>query len=219
MHRLNDRRRAGTRKSFREREQIYARGSPCEFVYIVDAGELINVVVSPEGHELVIQRAGKGDIVPLTGLLLLQDGAAYRTDCIAQTECKVTEVAASEVRAILAKRPELTLHLFDLSLKRLRERTQQFADCALLSVHSRVCEWLLQSARKQGIKSSNSIVLDEHYSKRLIGLFLGGVSRESISRELSALSRAGLINRNGGHITLMDISGLTRWSAKPRRRK
>src|SRR5215210_157527 len=102
MHRLNDLRRVGTRKSFREREQIYTRGSPCEFVYLVDAGEVINVVVSPEGHELVIQRASKGDIVPLTGLL--QDGGAYRTDCIAQTECKVTEVAASDLRPILAKR-------------------------------------------------------------------------------------------------------------------
>jgi CRP-like cAMP-binding protein len=189
---------------YKARQRIYAKGAQAREVFILNSGEALNIVVSADGHELVLQRVCPGDIVPMTGLL---GDAIYQTDCVAQVDCEFTRVPVPALRTILQSDPVLSFYVLEIALKRLRHRSQQLTDTAFLPVRSRLSKWLLQRLEEKG-SAQNNAVLDLNGSERLIGLALGGVSRETVSRHLSALVQAQVIARSGKKITIRDVAKL-----------
>lgn len=187
------------------RERIYTKGSPAREVFILSAGEAINSFTSSGGQEFLLQCVCPGDIVPITALL---GDDVYQTDCIANQACEFTRLEVSAARNALRIDPQLSFHVLELALKRLRRRSQQLTDSAFLPVRGRVCKWLLERAAEQSSKVSNGTVLDLKGSDRLIGLALGGVSRETISRHLSALTKGQVISRSGKQIIIRDAAKL-----------
>ena len=206
MHRLNILRRLGTATRFRAGAIIYERGSPAETVYIVESGEVIKKITSPEGHEIAIQRAVPNEMIPMTSLCA--SGGRYQTDCTAHTDCELTAVGVPALRRALKDHHDLTLLLLNMSLRSLWTRNRQLADCSLSSVRAKLCKWLLEIAAEQRAADNRKIGVDFHYSERVIGLFLGGVSRESVSRKMSFLIKVGLIRRDGPLLTIPDPAKL-----------
>jgi CRP-like cAMP-binding protein len=125
---------------FRAKQRIYSKGAQARDVFILNSGEALNILVSPNGHELVLQRVCPGDIVPMTGLL--GDGI-FQTDCVAQMDCEVTQVRVSALRTALQNDPVLSFYVLEQALKRLKRRSQQLTDTAFLPVRSRLSKWLL----------------------------------------------------------------------------
>src|SRR5687768_328152 len=95
---------------YKARQRIYAKGARACEVYILNVGEAVNVLVSPDGHELVLQRVCPGDIVPITGLL--GDGI-YHSDCVAQIDCEVTHVQVTALREALQSDPVLSFYVLE----------------------------------------------------------------------------------------------------------
>ena len=128
---------------YKARQRIYAKGAQAREVFVLNSGEALNILVSPDGHELVLQRVSPGDIVPMTGLL---GGGIYQTDCVAQIDCEVTHVPVLALRKALQSDPVLSFYVLEQALKRLRRRSQQLTDSAFLPVRSRLSKWLLERA-------------------------------------------------------------------------
>jgi CRP-like cAMP-binding protein len=189
---------------YKAKQRIYIKGAQAREVFILNSGEALNILVSPDGHELVLQRVCPGDLVPMTGLL--GDGI-YQTDCIAQTNCEVTHMAASTLRKVLQSDPVLSFYVLEQALRRLKRRSQQLTDTAFLPVRARLSKWLVERLEEQG-NGGNDAVLDLNGSERLIGLALGGVSRETVSRHLSVLVQAQVIARSGKKIIIRDVAKL-----------
>jgi CRP-like cAMP-binding protein len=180
---------------FRAGEKVYLKGSLAHYIYIVRSGELIASSLSFNGREVVIGSVSKGELVPMISLL---EGATYNTDCTAVTAAELLAVRSSELRKLLRSDAELSSHLLNMALERLKRRTEQLEDAALLPVGNRICKWLIEHAKQ----SADGATIELHESERLIGLSLGGISRESVSRHLGALLKSGLITRNGRRVRI-----------------
>ena len=71
-----------------------------------------------------------------------------------------------------------------------------------ISVSGRVAAWLLHRAKMEKSATLRLCVTQEMLARQM------GISRESLSRELSALASAGLIDRERRNITLLDPDAL-----------
>ena len=180
--------------------QIYAKGTPAGRVFIALSGEAITVSTGFDGREVVFYRMDNSyGVAPLTALL---GDVTYQHDCIAYSDCELRVIDTQEVIGVVRKDPDLALHLLNLSLRLLIRRTQQWEDGALLSTGARVAKWLLEHTKKCSFTGSSIIELRE--TARMIGLALGGVSRESVSRSLTELDRAGIIRKYEKTVWILD---------------
>lgn len=195
----------GKRVRFRAGQKIYAKGAPATHLFIVVSGELLTTAASPDGREIVFYRmdASYGP-APLTALL---DGAIYENDCVAQNDCELIVVKVAAFRGLLREDAALALHFLQIALQRLSRRTQRWEDASLLKTGARICKWIVEYASERG-GLSNGSVLELNDTERLIGLSLGGVSRESVSRHLVALEIAGIIGRSPKKIAILNASKL-----------
>jgi len=204
MDPLLDLRSSGRSARYRPRERIYTKGVPAREVFILESGETVNALTSPDGHELVLQRVCCGDLVPITALL--GDGS-YQTDCIALTDCEATRLDVQTVRKVLRSDAASSFYVLEVALRRLRGRSQQLTDAVFLPVRSRLCKWLLERAAEVS-NGESECRIELNGSERLLGLALGGVSRETVSRQLSTLMKAQVIARVGKHIIIRDMAKL-----------
>ena len=185
-------------------QRIYSRGMPADEAYIVTSGELLATGSSADGREVVFYRMNPDyGLGPLTALC----GGVYDNDCVAQCDCELIVIKAREVRDLLREDHDLALYLLEQSLQRLKRRTQQWEDASLLSAGARLCKWLVEYAVKNNRLYDGSI-LEMNVSTRIIGLSLGGVSRENVSRNFVTLAHAGVIARTRKTLQIRDVATL-----------
>jgi CRP-like cAMP-binding protein len=194
----------GRTAHFKAGDRIYCKGLPADEIYIVTSGELLTTGSSPDGREVVVYRMNSDyGLGPLTVLC----GGVYDNDCVAQTDCELIVIKAAEMRSALRKDHDLALHILDQAVARLKRRTQQWEDASILCTGARLCKWLLEYASKRhGLYDGARIEMD--VSERIIGLSLGGISRESVSRTLGVLARAGVIARTRKTFRVLNVSTL-----------
>jgi CRP/FNR family transcriptional regulator len=185
-------------------ERIYSKGMPVVEAYIVVSGEIMATSTSADGQEIVFYRMGPDyGLAPITALC----GGTYENDALAVTHCELLGIKATDLRAVLSKDPNLAVYFLDLALKRLRSRTQQWEDLSVLGAGARICKWLVKLASSQDALY-NASTLDLPESERIIGQLLGGISRESVSRNLVALATAGVIARKGKSLRILNAPRL-----------
>jgi CRP-like cAMP-binding protein len=170
-------------------------------MFIVRSGELITTATAADGREVVFYRMDcHYGPAPLTALI---GEMCYENDCFAHTDSELIVVETSEIRKALQTQPGAMSYILDLALRRLSRRTRQWEDASLLTVGARIGKWLLEHATKCGsVHASDAFELRE--TERLIGLSLGGISRESVSRHLAGLARAGVISKQDKTICIID---------------
>jgi CRP/FNR family transcriptional regulator len=197
-------RNLGRRLQFNAGDRIYSKGMAALEAYIVVSGEILATSASADGQEVVFYRMGPDyGLAPITALC----GGTYENDAVAATDCELLEVKAADVRALLSQDHDLALYFLELALKRLRCRTQQWEDVALLSAGARICKWLVELASSKGALCDSSM-LEVSDSERIIGQSLGGISRESVSRILAALATVGVIAKKGRSFRILNASRL-----------
>lgn len=197
-------RKLGRTARFKAGERIYSKGMPAHEAYIVTFGEVLATGASADGREVVFYRMGPDyGLGPLTALC----GGVYDNDCVARSDCELIVIKAAEARELLRKDHDLTLYLLEEALARLRRRMQRWEDTSILSAGARLCKWLVDYASKNN-KVYDGSVLELDESERIIGLSLGGVSRESVSRGFAALAQAGVIARRRKTLQILNVATL-----------
>jgi CRP/FNR family transcriptional regulator len=194
--------RLGKPVRFRAGEKIYRKDTPATLVYFVTAGEVVATNVGADGREAVLYRMGPGyGLAPLTALAV----KCYENDCFAETDCQLIAIKTAEVRGHIRTHHEVAIYVLDLALQRLSRRTQQWEDVVLLSAGGRIAKWLLEYVLKHAAQAGEVLTLQT--SEYDIGLSLG-LSRESVSRHLAALTHYGVIARTGKQLRITNESRL-----------
>lgn len=182
---------------------IHRQGDPAQSFYVLAAGRLKAYRTSAEGRQEVVDLLGSGD--GFGGLDSF--GRAQHTETVeALTSVCVLQIGAPGFHQILREFPPVALRLIDdLSTQLLESR----ASVALRSttVTERVAATLLRLAEKFGERQGERVLIQMPLTRAdLAGMT--GSTPESVSRAMSRLRSAGLVESGRRWTRILDLDGL-----------
>jgi CRP-like cAMP-binding protein len=166
MHRCN----AMMRRTRRRRgEWIYVHGDPADSIYVLQSGRTKITALSEDGHEVVHEILGPGEIFGHTSSLL---GIPRTTSAQILETSLLCEIRQKDFESLLTAYPELSLQLLKSVGLRLKKAEAQLLNVICNDVSTRVREALLDLIGfKSGIQPDQpvSVKITQQDLANLIG--------------------------------------------------
>jgi CRP/FNR family transcriptional regulator, cyclic AMP receptor protein len=179
--------------------RVFHEGDRSDACYIVRAGDLRVTREHPDGRAIALATLGPGDIF---GELAMLDGEARSASVETLSECELLALPAGDVRRMLQSSSEITVKLVVALTRRLREANERIARQSFQTVPSRVAGVLSQLiAEETPLEGRNGITIRMTQADLAQ---LAGTSRESVSRFLAVLERAGVVEVGRGRVTVLE---------------
>lgn len=198
---------AAVARRFDAGEIVFREGDDSDTCYIVRCGRARSVRGHPDGRSITLATFGPGDIF---GELAMFDD---ETRCATVQALEDTEALAfpgADMRRLLREHPEIAVRLLSALARRLRETSERLARQSFATVQSRVaCALAELVATAQTEDAVDRDVLITSTQADLAAL--AGASRESASRFLAVLERAGVITQGRGRVIVRDPDALGRY--------
>ncbi|MEA2228475.1 MAG: family transcriptional regulator, cyclic receptor protein [Solirubrobacteraceae bacterium] len=196
-------------RRFAAQQVIFREGDNSDTCYVVRHGHARAVREHPDGRTITLAQFGPGDIF---GELAMFDDERRSATVETLDPVEAVAVAGSDMRRLLREHPDIAVKLVIALGRRLREANERLARQSFQTVQSRVAvvlRQLVDRARAEGEDISSGDVLIKTTQADIAQL--AGSSRESASRFLAVLERAGVITQGRGRITVHDPDALSRY--------
>jgi CRP/FNR family transcriptional regulator, cyclic AMP receptor protein len=191
--------RVAVPRSYPKGVRVFHEGDRSDACYIVRNGDLRVTREHPDGRAIALATLGPGDIF---GELAMLDGEARSASVEALTECQLLALPAGDVRRLLRGSSEITVKLVVALTRRLREANERIARQSFQTVPSRVAGVLSQLIAEETPLEGRDGVTIRMTQADLAQL--AGTSRESVSRFLATLERAGVVHVGRGRVTVLE---------------
>ena len=189
-----------------KRNQVVIRaGGADRDVYFVISGMVRVAARAGRGRRLILRDVGAGDYFGEHSAI---DGSRRFADVVAERESLLAWLSPEAFRAILANHPAVRERVLRRLSGSVRELADRLLDLGAQRVQSRVRAELLRLARLAGV-ADNAARIERVPTHREIASRVG-TSREEVSRELSRLTRQGLVQRAGRALRVSDVAALER---------
>lgn len=186
-------------RSFPAGTRVFHEGDDSDACYIVKDGSFRVTREHSDGRAITLATLGPGEIF---GELAMLDGDQRSASAEALTDGDLLALPANDVRALLARHPEISLKLVAGLVRRLRAANVRLSRQSFQTVPSRVAGILAQLSREsQADGDAEEEVTIEMNQTDLAQL--AGTSRESVSRFLAELERAGVVRSGRGRVTVL----------------
>jgi len=188
-------------------EVVFREGDESSTCYVVRQGRARAVREHPDGRSITLANFGPGDI--FCELAMFDDERRSATiETLEDTEA--IAILGGDMRRLLSEHAEIAVKMLASLGRRLRETNERLARQSFQTVQSRVASVLLQlvaGARSEGTEEGDVLITSTQASLAQ----LAGSSRESASRFLAVLERAGIITQGRGKLVVHDPSALERY--------
>lgn len=186
-------------RSFPAGTRVFHEGDSSDACYIVSEGNFRVTREHSDGRAITLTTLGPGEIF---GELAMLDGDKRSASAESITDGTLLALPANDVRGLLARNPEIALKLVAGLVRRLRAANARLSRQSFQTVPSRVAGILLQLSRDgQGEDGEETEVTIRMNQTDLAQL--AGTSRESVSRFLAELERAGVVRSGRGRVTVL----------------
>jgi CRP-like cAMP-binding protein len=185
-------------------EVIFREGDESNTCYIVRSGHARAIREHADGRQIALATFGPGDIF---GELAMFDDERRSATVEASDDLEVLGILGSDMRRLLRRHPDMAVKLVISLGRRLRAANERLARQSFQTVQSRVAAVLAQlveQARAEGAGDRDVLVTATQTDLAQ----LAGSSRESASRFLAVLERAGVISQGRGRLTVHDPAAL-----------
>jgi CRP-like cAMP-binding protein len=193
-------------RRFDAEEVIVTRGTPSDRLFALLRGRVRVVRMSAAGNEIVLRMIDPGEVIGEIGVL---DGGERSATAIASEPSELLVLQRNALLARLRNTPELYLKLLTALAGRLRDTDEQLADLAFLNVPPRLAKKLLSLAKSYGRPVEAGVRIELHLTQEALGNHVG-TTRVSVSQQICAWRKRGLIEMKGGSVTLCDVAELER---------
>jgi CRP/FNR family transcriptional regulator, cyclic AMP receptor protein len=216
-------------RSFETGQVVFREGDRSDTCYVVHLGRTRAVHDHGDGRTITLATFGAGDIF---GELALFEDERRSATVEALEPTSVLAVLGPDMRRLMAEHPQIAMRLLAALARRLRESNERLARRSFQTVQSRVASALSElvaQARAQTLAETQPparetqprATLAPSYPSRDesaqdVPIFatqadlakLAGSSRESASRFLAVLERAGVISQGRGRLVVHDPEAL-----------
>jgi CRP/FNR family transcriptional regulator, cyclic AMP receptor protein len=185
-------------RSFPRGVRVFHEGDASDACYIVRSGDLRVTREHSDGRAIALATLAAGDIF---GELAMLDGGARSASVETLADSELLALPASDVRRLLGSHPDIAVKLIVALVRRLRETNERVARQSFQTVPSRVAGVLAQLIAEETLPEGREGVTVRMTQADLAQL--AGTSRESVSRFLATLERAGVVAVGRGRVTVI----------------
>ena len=192
------------RAASRAGEAVFREGDASDTCYVVRSGHARAIREHPDGRQLTLATFGPGDIF---GELAMFDDERRSATVEAIDELEALAILGADMRRLMREHAEIAVKLAIALGRRLRDANERLARQSFQTVQSRVAAVLAQlveQAQREGA-GERDVPLTATQADLAK---LAGSSRESASRFLAVLERAGVISQGRGRLTVHDPAAL-----------
>jgi CRP/FNR family transcriptional regulator, cyclic AMP receptor protein len=187
-------------RTFGAGELVFREHDTGDTCYVVRAGHFRAVREHGDGRSITLATFGPGDIF---GELAMFDDEPRSATVEALEDTEAAAILGTDMRRLLRAHPDIAVKLLRTLSRRLRETNERLARQSFQTVQSRVASVLAElvaAARAEGAGEADVLITATQADLAQ----LAGSSRESASRFLAVLERAGVISQGRGRLTVHD---------------
>ena len=188
-------------------EIVFREGDFSTSCDMISSGHACAVRRHSGGRAITLARFGPGD---LFGELAMLDDQRRSAMIEALDELDALSIRGDDMRRLLRAHPDIAIRMITGLAQKLRQTNERLAGQSFQTVQSRVARALsdlVEAARAE--RGSNGEIVITGTQAELARL--AGSSRESASRFLAVLERAGIITQGRGRLTVHDPAALERY--------
>jgi CRP-like cAMP-binding protein len=184
-------------------EAIFGKSSPADRMFIVLSGRVKIFTYSGGKKRKTFAYLEEGDFF---GEMALLEGKPRSAAAQAVSYSRLLVVASSDFNRLLVKRPELSLYLLRTVSERLRRANAEIESLLFQNILGRVAKTLCELARR-GTAKNGGVYLSEGYTQQELA-DLVGTTREPLTRAVSTLRRANLVDFRDNRYLIPDLEKL-----------
>jgi CRP/FNR family transcriptional regulator len=191
-------------RTFEPGQIVFREGDASDTCYVVRSGRARAVREHTDGRTITLATFGPGDIF---GELAMFEDERRSATVEAVQGTSVVAVLGPDMRRLMAEHPEISVRLVVALGRRLRETNERLAKQSFQTVQSRVAVVLgelVEQAVAAGATEKEVLLTATQADLAK----LAGSSRESASRFLAVLERAGVISQGRGRLVVHDPTAL-----------
>jgi CRP/FNR family transcriptional regulator len=196
--------RVAVARRFAAQQVIFREGDTSDTCYVVRTGHARAIREHTDGRTIALAHFGPGDIF---GELAMFDDERRSATVETLDDVDAIAISGSDMRRLLREHPDISVKLVIALGRRMRETNERLTRQSFQTVQSRVAGvlgQLVDQARAEGADSTDVLVTITQADIAQ----LAGSSRESASRFLAVLERAGVVSQGRGRVTVHDASAL-----------
>jgi CRP/FNR family transcriptional regulator, cyclic AMP receptor protein len=194
-------------RQFEAGEVVFREGDASDTCYLIRSGRARAIREHPDGRSITLANFGPGDIF---GELAMFDDERRSATVETLEPTELIGILGGDMRRLLREHPDISVKLIASLGRRLRETNERLARQSFQTVQSRVASVLAQivaAARADGAAERDILITSTQADLAQ----LAGSSRESASRFLAVLERAGIITQGRGKLVVHDPAALERY--------
>ena len=194
-------------RRFEPGQMVFREGDASDTCYVVRSGHARAMRGSADGRTITLATFGPGDIF---GELALFEDERRSATVEAIEETTVVAVLGPDMRRLMSEHPQIATRLVIALGRRLRETNERLARQSFQTVQSRVAAVLgelVAQALLEGAPADDGQGVPVTATQADLAQ-LAGSSRESASRFLAVLERAGVISQGRGRLVVHDPDAL-----------
>jgi len=189
--------------SFPAGQRILSRAAVDRDVYLIVSGRVRITTYSAAGKQVTFRDIAAGE---LFGEVAAIDGMPRSADVVALESALTASMPPAEFRRLLREEPQVAERVLRRLASLVRRMSERVIDLSTLGVHHRIHAELLRLARESGVKH-NAARIDRAPTHAELASQVS-TYREEVTRELSALARAGVVRRDGRALLVCDFKRL-----------
>jgi CRP/FNR family transcriptional regulator len=195
-------------RAFEPRQVVFREGDDSDTCYVVRGGHGRAVREHGDGRTITLAQFGPGDIF---GELAMFDDECRSATVEAIDRMETVAILGADMRGLLRRHPDIAVKLTIALGRRLRQANERLARQSFQTVQSRVAtvlSQLVEQTRNERATADGEVLVVATQAELAQ---LAGSSRESASRFLAVLERAGVITQGRGKLTVHDPDALQRY--------
>jgi CRP-like cAMP-binding protein len=192
-------------RTFESGQLIIARDSDDHNVYFIISGRVRATMYSRDGRQVMFDEQDAGEFL---GELAAIDGARRALDVIALESTLVALISPAAFMRLILARPIVVERVLKRITRLLRETSERVIELSTLGVQNRIHAEVLRLAMKAGVRDNRARLTPAPKHADIASRV--STNREQVTREISALVKAGLLDRGDAALIVLDVERLAR---------
>ena len=184
-------------------QHIITLGEHTQDVYFIISGKVRITTFTSSGKEVTFQDMKAGQMF---GELSAIDGESRSTNVVALTQTLLAKVSSNAFFKILRDYPKVNEKLLNQLTGLIRKLGDRIVEFSTYSVKNRIHAELLRLAKQATIENNTAEIIPAPAHLDIANRI--STHREAVSRELSDLSKNGILKRSEGKLFIQDIAKL-----------
>jgi CRP/FNR family transcriptional regulator, cyclic AMP receptor protein len=190
-------------RNYEAGKRIISRNAADRDVYLLVSGRVRITTYSQGGRQVTFRDIGAGE---LFGEVAALDDKPRTADVIALDAALIASMPPAAFRRLLTDEPQLGERMLRRLASLVRSLSERVIDLSTLGVQNRIHAEILRLAREAGVERNTARI--DPGPKHADVASQVSTYREQVTRELSALARAGILGKDGSALVVRDVKRL-----------